>query len=430
MKQAIGQAKFWRAYAYFTLVRIFGDIPLTLDNENDDFTMTPSPVEKVYEQIVADLTSEECESLPESYKDAPAFLNGVNVYVTKAALQSTRAAVYMAMAGWPLEKGVPYYAKAAEEAKKVIEGAQNGTYDIRMDDNYYDVYAMSNNYNKETILGINYSPNVDWVQDSQLTSCNQFESIGGWGDAWGEIRFWKRFPEGPRKDAIYDPQILKPNKDGKGYELHDWYEKSGEGWVFPECHPMFSVFSVNWDPASKANIDAPYDYTLPASQNMCNGHRHRLIRYAEVKLWYAEAAARAGEADLTLARQCLKDVRKRGMVGDTYGNKKKTYADDGSWKVINGVDIDQMNASQLAEAAFEEHGWEVAGYWVALVTRRADQFRMKLLQKTFEERVGNPEVEVAPGVKVKEGVEVSGTWSDSKVYMPYPDTDSAKNPNL
>lgn len=430
MKQAIGQAKFWRAYAYFTLVRIFGDIPLTLDNENDDFTMTPSPVEKVYEQIVADLTSEECESLPESYKDAPAFLNGVNVYVTKAALQSTRAAVYMAMAGWPLEKGIPYYAKAAEEAKKVIEGAQNGTYDIRMDDNYYDVYAMSNNYNKETILGINYSPNVDWVQDSQLTSCNQFESIGGWGDAWGEIRFWKRFPEGPRKDAIYDPQILKPNKDGKGYELHDWYEKSGEDWVFPECHPMFSVFSVNWDPASKANIDAPYDYTLPASQNMCNGHRHRLIRYAEVKLWYAEAAARAGEADLTLARQCLKDVRKRGMVGDTYGNKKKTYADDGSWKVINGVDIDQMNASQLAEAAFEEHGWEVAGYWVALVTRRADQFRMKLLQKTFEERVGNPEVEVAPGVKVKEGVEVSGTWSDSKVYMPYPDTDSAKNPNL
>lgn len=430
MKQAIGQAKFWRAYAYFTLVRIFGDIPLTLDNENDDFTMSPSPVEKVYEQIVADLTSEECESLPDSYKDAPAFMNGVNVYVTKAALQSTRAAVYMAMAGWPLEKGTSYYAKAAEEAKKVIEGAQNGTYDIRMDDNYYDVYAMSNNYNKETILGINYSPNVDWVQDSQLTSCNQFGSIGGWGDAWGEIRFWKRFPEGPRKDAIYDPQILKPNKDGKGYELHDWYEKSGEGWVFPECHPMFSVFSVNWDPASKANIDAPYDYTLPASQNMCNGHRHRLIRYAEVKLWYAEAAARAGEADLTLARQCLKDVRKRGMVGDTYGNKKKTYADDGSWKVINGVDIDQMNASQLAEAAFEEHGWEVAGYWVALVTRRADQFRMKLLQKTFEERVGNPEVEVAPGVKVKEGVEVSGTWSDSKVYMPYPDTDSAKNPNL
>ena len=49
-----------------------------------------------------------------------------------------------------------------------------------LDENFYDVYAMSNNYNKETILGINYSPNVDWVQDSQLTSCDQFESLGGW----------------------------------------------------------------------------------------------------------------------------------------------------------------------------------------------------------------------------------------------------------
>lgn len=180
LNQAIDQAKFWRAYAYFTLVRLFGDIPLTLTNENDDFTMKPSSVEQVYEQIVADLTSDECEGLPASYKNAPAFLNGVNVYVTKQAVEATRAAVYMAMAGWPLEKGTAYYKKAADEAKKVIEGERNGIYDIRMDENFYDVYAMSNNYNKETILGINYSPNVDWVQDSQLTSCDQFESLGGW----------------------------------------------------------------------------------------------------------------------------------------------------------------------------------------------------------------------------------------------------------
>ena len=76
------------------------------------------------------------------------------------------------------------------------------------------------------------------------------------------------------------------------------------------------------------------------------------------------------------------------------------------------------------------HGMGSCWYWVAMVTRRADQFRMKLLQKTFEERQGNPEIEIVPGVKVKEGVEVSGSWNDKMVYMPYPDTDSAKNPNL
>lgn len=106
---------------------------------------------------------------------------------------------------------------------------------------------MSNNYNLETVLGINYSPFVDWSQDSELTSCNLFESLGGWGDAWGEIRFWKEFPDGPRKDATYDPKIRL--KDGT---LVDWWELKEDGTpVVPEHHPMFSIFSVNWDPASR-----------------------------------------------------------------------------------------------------------------------------------------------------------------------------------
>ena len=84
-----------------------------------------------------------------------------------------------------------------------------GEYEYKLDKDYKDVYAMSNNYNNETVLGINYSPFVDWAQDSELTSCNQFESLGGWGDAWGEIRFWKEFPDGPRKDATYVQYILR-----------------------------------------------------------------------------------------------------------------------------------------------------------------------------------------------------------------------------
>ncbi len=62
------------------------------------------------------------------------------------------------------------------------------------------------NYNKETVLGIDYSPVVDW---NRIRSCfgNRFESLGdaGWGDP-GEIAFWKRFPEGPRKNAVYAPK--------------------------------------------------------------------------------------------------------------------------------------------------------------------------------------------------------------------------------
>lgn len=43
---ALGQAKFWRAYAYFTLVRLWGPLPMNLDNVNDDYTKPLSPWKK------------------------------------------------------------------------------------------------------------------------------------------------------------------------------------------------------------------------------------------------------------------------------------------------------------------------------------------------------------------------------------------------
>lgn len=142
------------------------------------------------------------------------------MYITKQASQATLAAVYMAMAGWPL-KQTQYYASAAEQAKAVIDGANAGTYEYILEPEYKYVYAPSHNYTNETVVGINYSRAFTWVEDSQMTDSNLFESLGGWGDGWGEIKFWKEFPAGPRKDATYNPKILKKNTAGN--ELLDWW---------------------------------------------------------------------------------------------------------------------------------------------------------------------------------------------------------------
>jgi hypothetical protein len=75
----------------------------------------------------------------------------------------------------------------------------------------------------------------------------------------------------------------------------------------------------------------------------------------------------------------------------------------------------------------------VAGYWVALVTRRDDQLRMEILNKTFEERKANTPIEVAPGIFRKNQVEVpaSVSWQgENSIYMPYPSLDASLNPNL
>ena len=196
---------------------------------------------------------------------------------------------------------------------------------------------------------------------------------------------------------------------------------------------MFVSMTVNKD-ASGAPVAAPYDYKEPFWAGMCIDKRHQLIRYSEVLCWYAESVARSG-GDLASAKQALKQVRARA------------YADESA---INAIDA--MSADQLAEAAYEEHGYEVAGYLLAMVTRRSDEFRMDRLKAQYDYRAGaQTEVLVPAGtlthsrnaegvaftytlkedVVLKENMSVAPTWEgENSIYQIYPPTEVEKNPNL
>lgn len=431
---ALGNAHFWRAYSYYYLVRVFGKLPIITKTNIEQFDAQPSEIEKVYELIVQDL-KDAINELPTGYDKEPARLFGVDVWATKQAAQSTLAAVYMSMAGYPLNKGTEYYKLAAELAKDVI--TNNGTYGFILNPDWKEVYSMGNNYNMETVLGINNDAKGWWDHDSQLSSCCRFEGLGdgGWGDAWGEIAFWKRYPEGPRKNAIYAPKVTfqetitekigdKEVKKDKISKVVYWWELDNNGKpVVDAYHPMFTIFTVNAD--EKGNmLKQPYDYMGINYKGMVNDRRHNLIRYSEVLLWYAESAARAGLSDLTEAKNCLKQVRSRAVT-----DVENVTLGDGTT-----VKIDNMSAAQLAEACYIEHGWEVAGNWVSMVTRRSDELRMDELKKNFEYRVANAPIVVAKeGGKeytAKESVTVKGAWSEDRIYCPYPTTDGEKNPNL
>ncbi len=424
---AVAQAKFWRAFAYYYLVRLYGPLPIVEVNQLENNQTPVSSIAEVYDYIVQNLT-EAIEVLPTSYagQDAPAQHDGIDAYVTKQAAQATLTAVYMSMAGYPLEKS-EYYAKAAEVAKDIIDN--NSDYGFYLDSDWSHVYSMGHNYNKETILGIDYSPLPWWSNDSEFTSCDRFESLGdgGWGDAWGEIAFWKRFPEGKRKDATYAPKITFEDGNHHVIKTVDWWALKEDGTKeVAEYHPMFCNFTVNCD-ENNTPLRQPYDYTLPNWTGMVNDHRHRVIRYSELLLWYAESAARSGATNLTLAKNCLKQVRQRAC-----DDPDNVTLSDGTV-----VSIDAMTAAQLAEACYIEHGWEVAGYWVAMVTRRSDEFRMNELKKNFDFRVTNAEqdiVDPADGkvYKAKESVSVTKTtWNGAEsIYLPYPVLEVERNPNL
>lgn len=434
---AKGQAYFWRAQAYFQLVRIFGPLPLNLHNEADGNATPLSPVEEVYTRIVSDLQDAEKCNLPAKYTKTNQAIGDMNIFVSEQAVKSALAAVYMNMAGFPLNK-TEYYATAADKAKEVVDGVKSGKYPHGLCPSWADVYSYGNNFSKECIVGIVYkSQPGGWSNyDSQFTSCHQLGSLGGWGDFLAERYFWSLFPDGPRKDYVYAKQI----RTGDGYNntLVDWWAttdglpyngKSGEesNAVVSEYRPMFVAFTVN---AGEGNspLAQPYDPALPFWGNMCLNKTHQIIRYSEVLLWFAEASARAGKY-ATEAKAALEEVQARAYTNPA-----------------------ACNNADVAEAAYKEHGYEVAGYPFALVSRRADEFRMNRLKEAYDYRVGPQSAVLVPAgtlthsvkedgtpftytltadVVLKENMPVTAAWNgDNSIYQIYPTTETEKNPNL
>ncbi|MGI6573472.1 MAG: RagB/SusD family nutrient uptake outer membrane protein [Fermentimonas sp.] len=399
---ALANAYYWRAFNYFYLVTTWGEVPLIL-NEEITLDVQLSSVEEIYEQIISDLEKAE-EGCPDNYTTEPYARNGINIAVSKGAVKATMAYVYMAMAGWPMNK-TEYYKQAAAKAKEVIDGVNSGKYYYSLLPEYRLIHSQEwNDKNPETLLGIYYNR---ITKKTQSPVCDILDDMGGWNDTNGEIKFWKEFPEGPRKEATYFPKIfLKAEVKAGNPILRDWWENPTGG--RPVVAPVFMKT------VESSDENKEYDYTNHEESVPSNGNKHhQVIRLAEVYCWYAEAVGRSGEVN-QLAVDVLNKVRNRA---------------DG---INSNIYSTSMSPAELAEAAWKEHGWEIAGYyWCGFATRARDMFRMYRYKDHFEFRVRNPEIEVAPGVFRKEAVPVTGTWSDKKMYAPRPYVDNITlNPNL
>lgn len=397
INQAIGIASFWRAYNYYYLVMTWGPVPVIL-TEEIDLEAQLTPVDKVFDFIIEDLKIAEA-NCPVNYTEAPYARNGINIAVSQGAVKAAMAYVYMSMAGWPMKK-TEYYDAAAAKAKEVIDAANNGTYYYKLLGEFKQIHSMAyNDKNPETVVGVYYNKAIGQGTQSNITDFLQDMSQGGWGDTNGEIKFWKDFPDGPRKEASYFPKIILAGET----TLRDWWENpSGGRFVVAPCF----IKSV------ENNDGGEFDYTDPADLSSKSSKHHQVIRLAEVYCWYAEAVGRSGKINAQ-AVEVLNKVRNRA---------------DGKESNIYSM---SMTPEQLAEAAYNEHGWEVAGYyWGGFATRARDMFRMYRYKDHFEFRKQNPLIEVAPGVFRKEAIEVTGTWDDKRMYAPYPYDDVVLNPNL
>ncbi len=198
----MAQAKFIRAYNYFSLVRLFGDIPLITENTNvETDKIIRNPIAEVYALIEQDLLFA-VQNLPDSWdgdqRGRPA----------KGAAKTLLAKVYITMATSPMNN-TSNYAKARDMAADVMD---DGTYSLVPDIN--EVFALSNSYGPEIMWSFNAS------EDDNSTP-PQIWLPGTMADGWGDFKsdkIWgENYPAEPRKDAY----LLLEDWDGTPYT--EWY---------------------------------------------------------------------------------------------------------------------------------------------------------------------------------------------------------------
>ena len=146
------EAKFTRAYAYFNLVRLYGDIPLidrVITPEEKDIAYTREATSIIYQLIEDDL------------KTAVAGLDDSSKFrASKAAAETLLAKVYLTLNRYG-------------EAQSLLESVMNPSRGFSLESNFKDVFY--NEGNSEIIFAIGY---LGDSEDSQNFSAEWLNAVG------------------------------------------------------------------------------------------------------------------------------------------------------------------------------------------------------------------------------------------------------------
>jgi hypothetical protein len=146
-----GEAKFARAYSYFNLVRLFGDVPLvdrTITPQEDEIAFTRVATASIYELIVSDLETA-----------AANLSNGEYTRASKAAAEALLAKVHLTLGNYL-------------EAQQLCENVMS--YGYTLEANFNDVFYSEGN--NEVIFVIAYTQGIE--ADSQDFSAEFMNGVG------------------------------------------------------------------------------------------------------------------------------------------------------------------------------------------------------------------------------------------------------------
>lgn len=293
----VAQAKFFRAYAYYYLVKEFGDVPYieTPYTSTDGMFVERVPAAEVYDKIQADL---EAIATSDALPNITFYANGCRV--TRAMAQTLLAQVYLQRAGYPLNGGNEYYTKAAKMAENVING---GVHSLEQASGSSDDLNSAFNVikNSKSSAEIIFAKEYNYT-DYNVGNGYPGRSIGTDAQQWKDANGNVIFPGGLYNAYLPCDMILDSyaSDDIRGHEkqffFHHYTDKTGV------THDLNEAGCWLWFDENALLEDHGGDLNVPT------------MRYSEVLLIAAEGYARTG--DEAKAKTYLNQVRKRAGLAD------------------------------------------------------------------------------------------------------------------
>lgn len=340
--QVVAEAKFFRAYAYFELVTMFGAVPYYTTNPTSkaEESKPRTSVAAIYEAIERDL-GEAIPNLPLK-SDLPALQK---FRIAKGTAQSLLGKAYLYQ-----EK----YIEAHTILQTVIDSEEYG-----LEEDYGKIWMKEGRAGKETIFEVLYTSTNghDWGGPWDGTAESNFIIIlmGPRGGAFSKVEtlglnsgWGANVPTGEIGDLLYaDAGVAR--RQASVISEDDFVAGGGEvnrsaadfHWANYEDYIRlkFSTYATETgNPVAEVNYSTPF----------------KIIRYADVLLMAAEAYNKDSQDSKAVA--LIKQVRER--AGAT---------DHSSWESKTGTELfDVIVKERQLELAFEGHRyWDLVRWGLA-----------------------------------------------------------------
>jgi len=274
--QLKAEATLIKAYCYYNLVRLFGDIPYIGEFVTDPTSVadiSKTPEDEVYEYIIADCEYA-AENLPDNYDD------DIRCRPTAGSAKTMLASIYLTLGE---------YDKAAEYAEDVINNAS--TYGYELVDDFTQLWVADNGDMAEHIWTVDFLAGTTTDYWGPLTGVRNSD-MNGWSVVVPSPGLYDMYDEGDyRMETTF---VTETEVDG---EMTPYTE-----WTWPRIH--FGKYCL-------------YVGANAGSDGTRSGRNYPIFRFAEVYLIAAEALAEVNGGPTAKAYEYINKVRERARHGGT-----------------------------------------------------------------------------------------------------------------